>query len=163
MGGMIPGNAGNDWLSQLAPDHAPPPPGWWPPAPGWWILAVLLITTILAAIGWWRHPPRRQKRLALRELQHLATGASDDASLARQLEHLLRRYAITRFGREAVAQLSGKAWLDFVVAHGGSAWAGDPGRDLLCLAYGGSAPAHREHWLRGARAFVDAPLKKHPS
>src|SRR3569623_786392 len=55
----------NDWLSQLAQDHAPPPPGWWPPAPGWWLLALLLTVAGAALVAWLRSPRRRQRRAAL--------------------------------------------------------------------------------------------------
>ncbi|MDR3419291.1 MAG: DUF4381 domain-containing protein, partial [Nevskia sp.] len=77
-----------------------------------------------------------------------------DAALACDLEHLLRRYAVAHFGREPVARLSGERWIDFVVAHGGAALAGEPGRDLLRAAYGGSGGASRAQWLDGARNFL---------
>jgi hypothetical protein len=144
-----------DWLAQLAPPHAPPPPGWWPPAPGWWILAILLIAALAALIYWWTRPNMRLRRAALREFKRLQASAADDADLARGLEHLVRRYAISRFGREPVAVLSGERWLAFVIAHGGAAWAGDAGSSLLRAAYGGTAQADRARWLAGARAFLE--------
>jgi len=157
-------------LEQLAPDRAPPPLGWWPLAPGWWgLMALLLLSLVLAA--WLRKRARqpsvkRWQRAALRELAQLQTlsgqAGTDDASIAQGVQQLLRRYAIARYGRDAVAALSGDAWIDFVVSHGGSDWAGDSGRALLRCAYGGDAtqlerpasPAHRERWLNGAHAFV---------
>ncbi len=149
----------------LAPDRAPPPPGWWPPAPGWWWLAGLVIVVIaaVAAGAWWwrrRHadPARRLRRAALQELDRLEHAALDATTLARGLEHLARRYAIGRFGRDAVARLSGDAWLEFAVAHGAADWSGESGRDLLRAAYGGrtrSDPASaRARWLAGARALL---------
>lgn len=153
------------WLSQLAADRAPPPPGWLPPAPGWWVLgALLLVATALAAwFGrrWWRQRASRTlRRIALGELQRLERDTVDDAALARELESLMRRYAVARFGRDAVAQLSGESWLAFVVEHGAAGWAGDSGRALLRAAYGGAARAERERWIGGARAFVQAPVPK---
>lgn len=149
MGGVNP-----DLLSQLAPAHAPPAPGWWPPAPGWWLLAVLLLAAAAALTLWLRRPSRRLRRIALRELKQLERTGADDATLARGLEHLLRRYAVARFGREPVARLSGERWIDFVAAHGGKALAGAPGRELLRAAYGGGGDADREQWLSGARDFL---------
>ena len=152
-------------LEQLAPDRAPPPLGWWPLAPGWWGLMVLLLLS-LVLMAWLRK--RRQRpsikrwqRMALRELVQLQT-TDNDASLARGVQQLLRRYAIARYGRETVAALSGESWIAFVVRRGGSDWAGDSGRALLRCAYGGDAAMHdapaspddRERWLNGARAFV---------
>jgi hypothetical protein len=188
-----------DWLDQLAPDRAPPPPGWWPPAPGWWALAALLLVALAALLWWWRMRQRavpRWQRLARKALRQLEAQARagvddqgrplDDAALAQQLQGLLRRYAVARYGRDRVAGLSGDAWVAFVAAHGGTDWIGDAGRQLLRLAYGGRAaqtqtqtqtdgasgaapntasagsaravPANpqRARWFAGARAFVEA-------
>lgn len=149
MGGVKP-----DWLAQLAPAHAPPPPGWWPLAPGWWGVAILMILA-LAGIAYWRSRPSvRRRRLALRELARLEATAGDDQALAQRLEHLLRRYAVAQFGRDAVAALSGERWIAFVVGHGGGAWAGSVGSDFLRAAYGGGVNTGRACWLDGARAFL---------
>ena len=145
-----------DWLAQLAPSHAPPPPGWWPLAPGWWVLLALFVLRVVAMWLWQRHPQVRLRRAALRELAQLEKSTADDANLARQLTQLVRRYAVARYGRDAVATLSGRRWIDFVVAHGGTAWGGEVGMSLLRAAYGGSCQPAREHWLAGARAFFKA-------
>ncbi|MGQ0699536.1 MAG: DUF4381 domain-containing protein [Panacagrimonas sp.] len=143
-----------DWLSQLAPAHAPPPAGWWPPAPGWWVLALLLLVALAAFVYWLRNPARRLRSVALRELRALESN-DDDTRFARGLESLLRRYAVAKFGREKVARLSGKAWLEFVVAHGGAAWAGATGQDVLRLVYGGQQGGFdRSRALSGARGFL---------
>ena len=158
------------WLSQLVPDRAPPPLGWWPLAPGWWGVIALLLMSL--AIGfWWRRRPGRPsfkhwQRAALRELTQLQATprltASDDATIARGLQHLLRRYAVARYGRDTVAALQGEAWIAFVISHGGTDWAGDVGRRLLRCAYGGpvavpgDAATDRERWIAGARAFIKA-------
>ena len=148
------GSVAPDWLTQLAPAHAPPPPGWWPLAPGWWVLLILLGAVAAVIIYWQRHPLVRLRRIALRELANLQTTISDDMTLARELEHLLRRYAVARFGRDTVACLSGERWIAFVVEHGGVAWSGDSGASLLRAAYGGAANADRPAWLSGAHAFI---------
>jgi predicted lysophospholipase L1 biosynthesis ABC-type transport system permease subunit len=148
------GGVNEELLKQLAPAHAPPPPGWWPLAPGWWGLAALLIVTALLAFVWLRRPARKLRIAALRELRQLERNA-DDAALARGLEHLLRRYAVARHGREPVARLSGERWIAFVAANGGAALAGEPGRELLRTAYGGSARNdHRAAWLSAGRGFL---------
>jgi len=147
------GSLNANLLAQLAAAHAPPPPGWWPLASGWSMLAVLLLIAAAALAIWQRRPARRMRRAALDELRQLEISAGDDSALARGLELLLRRYAVTRFGRGPVAPLHGKQWVDFLVAHGGSALAGDAGRDFLQIAYGGKATASRSLWLSGARSF----------
>lgn len=148
------GSMNTDWLTQLAPAHAPPPPGWWPPAPGWWGVALLLLLlTAALAYAWRRRPAPRPRRLALRELHRLES-LIDDAELARALQDLMRRYAVATYGREAVAGLDGAAWLAFVAGHGGGELAGEPGQTLLRAAYGSQAGGDRERWLKGARGFI---------
>jgi hypothetical protein len=149
MGGMS-----TDWLSQLAPAHAPPVVGWWPPAPGWWSVAVLILVVVAAVTYWYVRPAQRLRRAALRELKRIETGEHDDARLAAALNGLLRRYAVAVRGREAVAHLSGENWLVHLVEHGGKELAGEPGRSLLRVAYGGRAPAERDRWLKGSRDFL---------
>lgn len=145
-----------DWLAQLAPPHAPPPPGWWPPAPGWWVLAAVLLAAVAAAWFGWMRPSRRLRRRALRELSDLEKSHQDSAQFARGLQDLLRRYAVARYGRDAVARLAGTAWIDFLVAHGGAELAGNTGAALLHAAYAGAATNERTRWAAGARAFIKA-------
>jgi hypothetical protein len=157
MGGVTP-----NWLAQMAPSHAPPAPGWWPLAPGWWGLALLalLLAAVIAAVTYRQlRPQAKLRRAALRELAYVEANADGDAALARELGLLVRRFAVARYGRAAVAGLSGARWIDFVVAHGGAAWSGATGAALLQAAYGGasqSVQSVRAQWLAGARAFFKA-------
>ena len=105
---------------------------------------------VFAFIYWQRKT--RLSRIALTELRKLK--ADDDITFAGELEHLLRRYAIARFGRDAVAALSGERWIAFVVQHGGIALQGEIGADFMRAAYGGTAAAHRAAWLSGAEGFI---------
>lgn len=149
MGSVTP-----DWLSQLAPAHAPPPAAWWPLAPGWWVLIILLLGIVAALVYWQRRPSVRLRRVALRELKNLHESVVDDIAFACELEHLLRRYAVARFGRDRVASLSGVRWIAFVVEHGGSEFSGESGASLLRAAYGGGKNVQRSSWLSGAQGFI---------
>lgn len=151
-----------NWLSRLAPAHAPPPPGWWPPAPGWWLLAVLLLAVAAAVAWWWRDPCRRSRRAALRELRAIRAGEPDPVASARAIESLLRRFAIAVFGAARVARLTGDAWLAFVAAQGGSLLSGEAGRSLLSTAFGGGVSDDRERWIRGADEFVRHARREAP-
>lgn len=146
-----------DWLSQLAPAHAPPPVGWWPLAPGWWGLVFLLLAAMVCLLLWYRSQPQRLRRSGLRELSKVESTAVGDAALAHALEHLVRRYAVVRYGREAVAGLSGNRWLEFAIARGATQWQGATGESLLQAAYGGTPQqSDRTRWVAGARAFLKA-------
>lgn len=145
-----------EWLKQLAPDRAPAPPSWWPLAVGWWMVIAFIVLLMIAAWWWYRSKAatvRRQQRMALAELQRIGL-LDDHHAVACGVQNLLRRYALTLFGHERVAKLSGMHWLQFVAAHGGDAFAGETGRSLLSAAFGGSASSHREQWLEAARQFI---------
>ncbi len=142
------------WLCQLAPGHAPAAPGWWPPAPGWWIAAALCVLAVVLVVRWVRHPRRALRRTALRQLQLIQRSDADGAAVARATENLLRRYALAVFGHDRVARLTGETWVSFVVAAGGAALAGGPGRSLLAAAFGNHAQDDREQWIAGAAGFI---------
>ena len=143
-----------NWLAQLAPDHAPAPPNVWPPAPGWWVVAVLVLLAITLLVRWLRDPRRAVRRAALKELQRIRTSDGDGAAVARAIQNLLRRYALTVFGRQAIAKLTGDAWLQFVVAEGGDALSGHVGRSMLSTAFGNHSTDERDQWAAGAAEFI---------
>ncbi len=143
-----------DWLRQLAPGHAPSPPGWWPPAPGWWVVALLCLLLAAAVVWWVRNPWRVLRQTALRQLRVIRASDADGAAVARAIENLLRRYALTVFGHERVAKLTGESWLQFVITHGGDTLAGAPGRSLLRTAFGNHVDDDRGHWLAAAESFI---------
>jgi hypothetical protein len=144
------------WLDQLAPEHVPPPPPWWPPAPGWWGVAALCLLAPFLILAWRRFHGRARRtarKAALLELGHIRARAQSD--VAAQIQRLLRRYALTVFGPDRIAPLSGEAWLDFLTRHGGERFAGEDGRALLRAAYGNAAVAtQRETWLAAAEVFI---------
>jgi hypothetical protein len=120
-------------LDRLHDIVAAPPAPWWPPAPGWWLLAGLAGLWAVAA-GWAliaRHRRNAYRRMALAELQRLEA-AGDVAGLAT----LLKRVALSAFSREAVASLSGEAWLAFLDRTGATdAFTHGPGRGVEAAAF----------------------------
>jgi hypothetical protein len=145
------------WLDQLAPEHAPSAAPWWPLAPGWWGVAALCLLAPFLVLAWRRFYGRSRRRTArstaLLELRRIRARAQSD--VAAQIQRLLRRYALTVFGPDRVAPLTGEAWLDFLTRHGGERFEGEDGRALLRAAYGTAAVApEREAWLAAAEAFI---------
>jgi hypothetical protein len=93
------------------------------------------------------------RRAAFAELKRI--GAQGESGAAADIQRLLRRYALGVFGADEVGRLTGDAWLDFVVHHGGERLAGEDGRALLTAAYGNAAsPSRREAWLEAAAGFI---------
>lgn len=108
--------------------HLPAEIGWWPLAWGWWLVLVLGLFAGLALIIWWLKRPTSQRRMqrsaqasALQELERIEQQyRHDPLGLVRELSVLLRRMAISLYGRRSVAGLTGMSWLQFLDQHTGS-------------------------------------------
>lgn len=144
-----------DWLTQLATARAPAPPSWWPPAVGWWLLVGLIPALAAVSILWWRFSAgarrMRVRRAAMAELNRIRS--LDEADRAPEIQRLMRRYAITAYGANAVANLSGDAWLRFVQAHGGAGFGGTSNK-FLAAAFGKAASTSDTDWSSEAEAFI---------
>ncbi len=138
--------------------HQPPASFWWPPAPGWWLLAGLVL--LLAVAGFLLHRRRtalrREALLELSRLRQRYQAEEDPRGLAMGLEMLLRRVAMARLSRQAVASLQGEAWLALLDRLGATReFSQGPGRQLLEAPWR-SAPSLQvkpllqvvERWLR---------------
>ncbi|SDZ78922.1 DUF4381 domain-containing protein [Microbulbifer marinus] len=103
-------------LEQLRDIHEPAPISWWPPAPGWWLLALLLLACAAGVYLWLRH--KRQQRLHNRyrvEAVELLRSVDAGARMAPQeINEILKRVAVTTYGRTACGNLTGRPWLDFL-------------------------------------------------
>jgi hypothetical protein len=129
----------NDPLQGLRDIHLPSPVSFWPPAPGWWILAALVLVLIVAGFWLWRRYQRRAyRRSALKQLQQLQLALQQgqaEATILADLSVLLRRTAISRYGRQQVASLHGKDWLTFLDRTGRTTQFTSQGQALLAAPY----------------------------
>ncbi len=91
----------------------------WPPALGWWLILILILLTpaVLYLIHFYRL--RSAKIYALKQLDILEQTATTDAGrYAEEVSKLLRRIALLRFGKDEVASLAEREWVDFLVKTG---------------------------------------------
>lgn len=114
-----PGGVPMDPLAELRDIHMPGVLEVWPPAIGWWFLLATFVILVCLAIYWlyrrWRG--NRYRREAMRELAQLRADYQqhgDDGVYITELQLLLKRVALTRFPREAVAHLTGESWVAFL-------------------------------------------------
>ena len=128
-------------LERLFDIVVPTPVPWWPPAPGWFVVAGVSLALIVWGTwrAWrcWRASAYR--RAALAEWRQLKAQAADpgrrEAAL-RCVPELVKRTALAAFPREAVASLSGEAWLQFLDRSGRTTvFTQGSGRALSELAY----------------------------
>jgi len=133
IGGFLPEDFGNPWMTNLVQPSAPDAVGLCPPAPGWYVVAVLVVIG-LARIGWkgirrWR--ANAYRREALRLIDRIG----NNESLA-ELPEIMKRAALSAFPRSEVASLSGEAWLAFLDGTLPTTEFSDgPGRTLADLAF----------------------------
>jgi hypothetical protein len=97
-------------LSALRPVIEPPPIPWWPPAPGWWMLlaSIILLFGVLVFVFY----KRRKKFIATRYLReaegllaNVLTTTNAPAQQLQSIAHIMRRAAISAYGREHVGTL----------------------------------------------------------
>lgn len=108
--------------------HLPPEISWWPLAWGWWLVLLLVLCGLVALVWWWLKRPVTNQRVnisaqasALQELERIEQQYSNDPmGLVRELSVLLRRIAISLYGRRSVAGLTGVTWLQFLDKQSGS-------------------------------------------
>lgn len=104
-----------DSLDELRDIHLPEAISWWPLAYGYWLLLALLLVVAVLWLRRYRHLAIR--RASGRELDALEAAYlqhNDAHELARGVNVLLRRAALSIKPREQTASLTGDAWMDYV-------------------------------------------------
>lgn len=149
-------------LDRLHDVISPPTAPWWPLPPGWQILGGVAVVAIIVLLFrfFLRWQANRYRREALRLLD---TGRISDSALG----ELLKRVALTAFGRERVASLNGPAWLEFLDHTGDTReFTSGSGRELEQLTYApagsvtidpAALKAAVKQWIRNHQVKEDAP------
>jgi hypothetical protein len=116
------------------------PISWWPPAPGWWGLAALFL---LGLFFLWRILAARRRRsqfrrdalleIELRRAERVSD--ADDAAYANAMRQLIRRVAIHVAGPQAIARLTGRAFIDSVNELSSHALSNESARVLVESSY----------------------------
>lgn len=106
-------------LDNLHDIISPPALPLYPPAPGWFVVGFLLVCAIFWFAGKWyvKRKKNAYRRDALLELNHLEQALKNGGSLPEtllKLPELLKRTALSAYGREEVASLTSMSWLTFL-------------------------------------------------
>lgn len=147
-----------DPLQALRDIHLPAPVSFWPPAPGWWLLALLIVIVLFTVVWQWRRWRRlAYRRLALKQLHQLQNALQAgkmETSIIAELSVLLRRTAISRYGRQQVAALQGRDWLEFLDRTGRTSHFTTRGQALLDAPYRRSTSQQAEPLLDLAQRWL---------
>lgn len=138
--------------------HLPEAIGWWPPAIGWWLLALVVLAGGVWLLWYVLHQRRKEQVLdiALQELEQLpARYGVNTKELLRELAVLLRRVAISRYGRGRVAGLTGIAWVNFLDEQAGRTLFGKQLTHLLTeVPYRPETQADTQQLLHAVRLWI---------
>jgi len=116
-------NAAVDALAHLKDIHLPPAVSWWPLAPGWWgLLALFFMMLALAVYLYIRSQRKTSQEIiidqSLQLFHQLQQQSLTPKALIMELSELLRRTAISLYGRDEIANLAGDDWLRFLNKQG---------------------------------------------
>jgi cbb3-type cytochrome oxidase subunit 3 len=104
-------------LNQLHDIQLPDPVGWWPLTFSWWIL-IFSITSVLVGIVWYYLEQKRRniyRQSALQKIDEILQreSLSDNEKIA-AINAVVKRVALTAFGRLSTAHLHDQEWLEFL-------------------------------------------------
>jgi hypothetical protein len=130
-----------DVLAQLKDIHLPNAVSWWPLALGWWIVLMIGVGLLLAGVYFYRRWQRKspQELIIAQSLQlfhALQTQSLTPKVFIMELSELLRRTALSLYGRKTIANLAGDDWLQFLNQKGATtAFTDGEGRVLADQPY----------------------------
>ena len=140
------------------------PNGIFPLGAGWRIVFCIVAAMFLTGVLIYHTPRMKRRREALavfKTIRRSFFSAGDVSVLAAELSVLMRRVAISRFGREETAALNGEKWLDFLKRTGAKL----NEQDRLLLTTQAYAPVSEEknksggkHLLRSVRKWLGRNL-----
>jgi cbb3-type cytochrome oxidase subunit 3 len=161
-----PSNMPTDPLDKLKDIHLPDAVSWWPLAPGWWILLVLFLLMIAIAIYLYIRSQRKSRQeiiieQALQLFDSLQEQSLNPKALIMELSKLLRRTAISLYGRGKVANLAGQHWLLFLNDYGSTkAFTEGVGQALADQPYRPEVDYHRQALLGLTHDWLKKQLLK---
>ena len=147
-------NTGID-LTELKGLHYPLQPSWWPLAWGWYvILGGILLLALIIVFKRMRSP----LTYANREMKKIQKSSPDKQ--LKLLSQLLKRVAMARCGREAIAPLSEDAWQEFLLASAPKVLTEDQAHQLAYAIYNPNPETPDKKLFSNSLKWIEKVLKK---
>ena len=152
-------------LEQLRDIRMPEAASWWPPAPGWWIVAALVVAGVFLVIRFLRRRSlekqyRKEAHQLLDDLYASWQEDRDDRAFASRAHQLLRRIVIHHVGRDGVARITGRAFIDRANMLSTAMLSEQTSSLLTELSYRPDADAEVEFEIDRVRREIEAWLER---
>ena len=128
-----------DNLPELRDIHIPDGVSAFPPAYGWWVVLAGVVALFLLAELFLILRRASKKLYARRLLKNITSSSPVNAAV--QMSEILRRICVYKYPEAAA--LSGRAWIEFLNAHAGTALSGQAAELLINAPY---VPADAESY-----------------
>ena len=140
---------GSDRMWGLKELPLPDPVSWWPQTEGWYIVGGMILAGLCYLIWrlWTRYRDNAYRREGLADLERMA----NDPVALKELPLLLKKSALMAGSRQQVANLRGRAWIE---------WLNETaGQELFSMADADSL--EQLAYAQPGRAFTDGKVAGH--
>ena len=142
-------------LTGLKDLHYPVAPNFWPLAWGWYVIfgGILLLSLIVIY-----KKMSSPLAYASREMKKIQKSASEKQ--LKLLSQLLKRVAMARYGREAIAPLSEDAWQEFLLAAAPKILTKEEAHQLAYAVYNPKPETPDKKLYSASQKWIEKVLKK---
>lgn len=144
-------------LTGLRGLHHPIMPDWWPLAWGWYIVLGIILLLILIIVYKKRNSPLSYANREMKKIQK----AIPEKQL-KLLSQLLKRVAMARYGREAIAPLSEDTWQEFLLAAAPNILTKEQAHLLAYAVYNPNPETAEKKLISASQKWIEKVLKKTP-
>ncbi len=142
-------------LTGLRPLHLPIRPDIWPLAWGWYVVLGTILLLAIIIIYKKRTSPITYANREMKKIQKVPPEKQ-----LKLLSQLLKRVAMARYGRTAIAPLSESAWQEFLLASAPNLLTKDQAKELAYAIYNPTPKAPDKQMFSTCQKWIEKVLKK---
>ena len=145
-------------LSGLKDIRLPIEPSFWPLAKGWYLLFISIVILSILIFIFWKIYQNKPLPYALRELKKIKNENSNQS--LKELSQLLKRVAMAKFGRDAIAPLHEDEWQEFILSVAPDVFTVKQAEQLAYTVYNPNKKIADKKILISAEKWIKKVLKK---